>query len=149
MCLLISFLIKPFSILDCSEHGLQNSSLCNSNTWVLVNSSYNLETYVGSVCKPHLLAWQDCTIGVSDLDTVAVNVTKSQAESEKLAIESFDALGWFFIEWKNFTNTKLHYIYTCIYPLHVHMLVHMCIHYHNRCIAVWFIWRMRFLLICD
>ena len=93
LVLLILSLMKPFSISDCSKHGLQNSSLCNSNSWILVNSSYNLETYVGSVCKEHLLAWQDCTIGVAVVHIIPINVTRSQAESEEQAIESIATLG--------------------------------------------------------
>ena len=60
-----------------------------------MNSSYNLETYVGSVCKEHLLTWQDCTIGASVLNTIAINVTTTQAESEEQAIATFATLGWF------------------------------------------------------
>ena len=79
----------------CSEHGLPNSSLCKSMTWTFVNSNFTPLTYVGSVCRRYLLAWQDCTIGPSFVDNnISISVFESQAEIEQLAVEAYPLIGW-------------------------------------------------------
>ena len=79
---------------DCSEHGLPNPSLCKSMTWSFMNSSFNPQIYVGSVCRNHLLAWQNCTIGSSVVDNISISVMESQAEIEQLAVQTYDVIGW-------------------------------------------------------
>ena len=67
-------------------------------TWTFVNGSFDPETYIGNVCKAHLLAWQDCTIGLPMLDSIAINISDSQAETEELAVETFASIGWFLFQ---------------------------------------------------
>ena len=79
---------------DCVGYGIPNSSACSSIMWELVNSSYNTpQLYTGSVCRPYLLAWQDCAIGPTDSGNIVINASQDQAVTERLLSDTIQSIG--------------------------------------------------------
>ena len=61
--------------------------------WEFDNDSCNPEPYTGSVCRTHLLKWQNCAVGPTESGIVAISTHINQAENEKLALEAFQLIG--------------------------------------------------------
>ena len=61
--------------------------------WAFQNTSYTPENYIGSVCRTHLLEWQDCAIGPKDSDIVAINASQDQTQAEQLLTEILPLFG--------------------------------------------------------
>ena len=61
--------------------------------WAYRNTSYALESYMGIVCSAYLLEWQDCAIGPTDSDIVAISASQDQTQAEQLLIETLQLIG--------------------------------------------------------
>ena len=64
--------------------------------WVLDNSTCNPEPYIGSVCRTHLLKWQDCAIGPSESGIVTINTEIDQNEAEQMTVNFLQVICKFF-----------------------------------------------------
>ena len=84
---------QAFNMSICDEYGRLKSSACNSMAWEFSNSSHDAEPYIGSVCRSHLLAWQDCAIGSAESGIVLVNAFINQPGVENGVNKSLQLLG--------------------------------------------------------